>query len=176
MSKFQNFKKQHLNVQNLALIACLLAIQIILSRFLSISTPIMKIGFSFIPVAIAARKLGTFESMTVAGLGDLIGAILFPIGPYFPGFTLSAMITGLINGLSYHKKCNIKRVVFAVLLGQLVSSILLNTLWISLLYGSDFLVLLPTRLIQAGIMCTVEIVILQLLFVGDKKLIALKAN
>ncbi len=176
MSKFEKFKKQHLNVQNLALIAVLLAIQIILSRFLSISTPIMKIGFSFIPVAIAARKLGTFESMVVAGLGDLIGAILFPIGPYFPGFTLSAVITGLINGLSYHKKCNMQRVIFAVLLGQFVSSLLLNTLWISVLYGSNFMALLPTRLIQAGIMCAVEIVVLQLLFVGDKKLISLKSN
>lgn len=74
--------------------AMLLAVLIILERFLSIKTPLLKISFGFIPIMIGAIYLGPKYSTLIAALGDLIGALLFPFGTYFVGFTISA---GLIR-------------------------------------------------------------------------------
>ena len=81
---------------DLTCLALLTAMQVVLSRFLSFNTLSLKIGFAFLPVAIGAAVLGPVGGAIVGGLGDFLGAILFPIGPYFPGFTLSCALTGLV--------------------------------------------------------------------------------
>ena len=86
--------------------ALLVAIEIIISRFLGIATPIVKISFSFIPLSILAVMYGPVYSCVGAGLADFIGAILFPIGPYFPGYTVTAALTGLTYGFFLYKRKN----------------------------------------------------------------------
>ena len=82
----------------------LLALLIVLNRFVSIKTPLLVISFSFVPIMMAAIWLGPKYSTLIAALGDFIGAILFPFGTYFPGFTVSAGLTGLIYGIFLYKK------------------------------------------------------------------------
>ena len=72
--------------------AMLLAVLIVLSRFLSIKTSLLVISLSFIPIMIGAIYLGPKYSTLIAALGDLIGALLFPFGTYFVGFTISAAL------------------------------------------------------------------------------------
>ncbi|MEE1007413.1 MAG: hypothetical protein U0L66_09535 [Acutalibacteraceae bacterium] len=31
--------------------------------------------------------------MAVSGIADILGTLIFPTGPYYPGFTLTAVIT-----------------------------------------------------------------------------------
>ena len=84
---------------DLTCLALLTAMQVVLSRFLSFNTLSLKIGFAFLPVAIGAAVLGPVGGAIVGGLGDFLGAVLFPIGPYFPGFTLTTLLsaaTGII--------------------------------------------------------------------------------
>ena len=52
-------------------LALLLAAEIVLSRFLSISLQNLKFGFSFLVVAFAAREFGFLGGAAVGGLGDL---------------------------------------------------------------------------------------------------------
>lgn len=80
--------------KKIILSAMLLAVLLILSRFLSVKTSLLVISFSFIPIMISAIYLGPKYSTLIAALGDLIGALLFPFGTYFVGFTISA---GLIR-------------------------------------------------------------------------------
>lgn len=80
--------RQH-HTHLLVTLGALTALQIILSRFLSISVWNLKLGLSFLPVAAAAILYGPLPAAAVAAVGDLGGAVLFPIGPYFPGFTLT---------------------------------------------------------------------------------------
>lgn len=155
---------------NIAIMAVLVAMEVTLSRFLSISVWNMKIGFAFIPVVIAARKLGAPQAVIVAALGDFLGAIMFPIGAYFPGFTVTAGLAALCTALFIHKKCNFKRITASVLINQLCGSLLLNTLWISILYGTPFIALLPTRIFQVCVMSAVQIVVMQLLLTKGEKL------
>lgn len=141
----------------------LIAIEVVLSRFCSISAWNLKIGFSFVPVAVAAVLYGAVPAAIVAALGDFIGAILFPIGAYFPGFTLTAALTGLTFGLFFHKRQTAGRIISAVAVNQLALSLLLNTLWISILYTSPFVPLLLTRVAQAAVMAPVQFVVIGLM-------------
>ena len=154
MSKF--------NTKMISILGLLLALEIILSRFLSLSAWNIKIGFSFIPVAVAATLFGPFSAGIVAALGDFLGAVLFPIGPYFPGFTLTAFLTGLTFGYFLYKRQTPVRILIAVLINQLVLGLLVNTLWISILYGSPFMPLLETRLVQCAILGPVQFICIEL--------------
>ena len=51
----------------------LLGILIVLSRFVSIKTPILVISLSFLPIMISAYILVPFNSCLIEALGDLIG-------------------------------------------------------------------------------------------------------
>lgn len=149
---------KYTNTQRLTTLGLLIAMEIVLSRFLSLSAWNVKIGFSFVPIALAAILYGPMAGAVVAALGDLIGAILFPIGAYFPGFTFTALCTGAVLGLLLHKKQSLARVIAAVAVNQLVFSLLVNSLWISLLYTSPYLPLLATRIFQCVVLGPVQVV------------------
>lgn len=151
------------NTRQLTSLGLLTAVEVVLSRFLSIAAWNVKIGFSFVPIALAAILYGPMAGGIVAALGDLIGAVLFPIGAYFPGFTLTAFCTGCVLGLFLHKKQTLPRIIAAVAINQLVFSLLVNSLWISLLYSSPYLPLLATRIIQCGVLGPVQILVIWLL-------------
>ncbi len=154
---------QKFNTKTLVLMAMLTALEIVLSRFLSISAWNTKIGFAFVPVVLAALLLGPLYAAIVAALADFLGAILFPVGAYFPGFTLTAFLMGLVYGLFLYRKQGFWRILAAVALHQLILSLLLNTLWISVLYGSPFAPLLVSRLPQCAILAAVQLAVIPLL-------------
>lgn len=142
-------KKQYLNPRVLCIAAMLIAMEVVLNRFCSINTMGLKIGFSFIPPVVAAMLYGPVISGIVYGLGDFIGAILFPIGPYHPGFTLCAVLMGVVYGLFLHRSTAIEgkrfsfreirffpNMLIPTIFNQLFLGLIVNTLWVSMLYGS----------------------------------------
>ena len=145
-------------------VALLVALEVVLSRFCSISTQFGKIGFAFVPLAVCGMLFGPWWSCLTGGLADFLGAILFPIGPYFPGFTLSNALTGLLFGILLHNCFSgWGKVVAASVITNFAVSLFLSTWWLSLLYGSPYLGLLPTRLIQSCIMTVLEVAVLRLI-------------
>jgi ECF transporter S component (folate family) len=143
-------------LRDLIVMGLLVAIEVILSRFLSVNAWNMKIGFNFIPVVVAAVLYGALPAGIVAAMGDFIGAILFPIGAYFPGFTFTAFLTGLVFGAFLHKSQKLERVLTSVLINQLILGLWLNSFWISMLYGTEYLPLLLTRIPQCVVLCVVQ--------------------
>ena len=156
-----------MNVRSVSVIGILVAMEIILARF-SIHTWNIKIGFSFVPVVVAAILYGPIAGGLVGAIGDVISAILFPVGAYFPGFTLTAFLTGAIFGWFFRKKVSVFNVVLSVLAAQILISQFLNTYWISFLYGSPYWLLFTTRIHQTVGMSIVQIASILLI---DKKLI-----
>lgn len=130
------------DTRTLAFMSLLIASEVVLSRFCSINTHGVKLGFSFIPVALCGIVLGPVPAGIVCALSDFLGAMLFPFGPYHPGFTLSAFAMGLTYGFllyelpKYSKKQMFLRVFAVSLINSLVFGLLVNTLWVSQLYGS----------------------------------------
>ena len=147
----------------LVIMALLVAITVIISRFFSISTWNIKIGFAFLPVVLAGMILGPISAAIVAALADFIGATLFPIAAFFPGFTLTAFFTGLLFGLFLHKKADLKNIILASFATQIICSLLLNSYWISIISGTPFLVLMPARLLQTFVMIVFQIILIRVM-------------
>ena len=153
----------HEKTKKLTTLAILVAMHIILSRFLSYSVWNMKIGFDFLPVSVAAVLYGPIGAAVVGGLGDFIGAILFPIGPYFPGYTLSAALSGAVLGLFLHREQRLTRVLGAVAVNQWIISLLLTSFWISFTNLVPYWAMVTSRVPQCTIMTAVQIPVLMLL-------------
>ncbi|MCR4657004.1 MAG: folate family ECF transporter S component [Lachnospiraceae bacterium] len=146
--------------KHITYIAVFTAMEVVLSRFLSFNAWNLKIGFNFVPIVLVAMLMGPIPAGLVAALGDFIGAILFPIGAYFPGFTFTAFLTGIIFGVFLFERQSYIRTLSAVLINQLILSLLLNSLWISILYGSPYIPLLSTRIVQCGILIPVQFIVI----------------
>lgn len=160
--------KRRGNMVRIASMALLIALQVVLSRFLSINLQFLKIGFSFVPLMFAGYIYGASGGVVVALISDVIGALLFPSGPFFPGFTVTAMLSGLIYGTALGGKCTTVKLALGVVIEQIVCGLLLNTLWLSFLYHSSFRALLATRVWQIIVMIFVEIVFAEIFFVRLK--------
>lgn len=152
------------NLKILVHVSILVAAEVVLSRFLSISTPVMKIGLGFVPIAVCAMLYGPVWAAAAGALADFIGAVLFPIGAYFPGFTLSAALTGVIFGLFlYGGAPRLGAALAAAGLNCLAVVLLLGALWLSILMGTGFYGLLPARALQAAVMLPIQTGLLYLL-------------
>ena len=65
------------NLKKITATAMLLALEIILSRFLSYSVWNSKIGFGFVAVALCGALFGPVYALILGGLADFLGAVLF---------------------------------------------------------------------------------------------------
>lgn len=160
--------------KKIILAAIFLAMLIVLSRFLSVKTPIMKISFAFVPTMLSATYLGWKWSTLINVLGDLIGASLFPTGAFFVGYTVATAVAGLIYGILLHKKTLDEkgwrfsaRVVIAVILVAVIVNMGINTLCMSITLGKAFWPLLGTRVVKQLIMIPIHVSV----FLGVEKLL-----
>ncbi len=144
--------------------AVLVAVQVVLARYLSINTQLLRISVAFITVYVAAMLYGPVWAAAVDGTADIIGALIWPTGPYVPHFTISAALSGACYGLFLHRK-ELKwyHAVIPVVIGNLLINTVLNTYWLKLLYGYGFLGLLPTRAWKNAIMIPVQVAAIYLL-------------
>lgn len=141
-------------------VALLIALNVILTRFLSISTTYLRIGFGVLPVAIAGIAYGPLWGGVCGAVGDLLGMMIFPTGgDFFPGFTLTAFLTGFLFGIFLHRRYSVLRLLLACLLVCIALNLVLDTLWLVIMYGSGALSLLPARIVK----CVINIPVYALL-------------
>lgn len=153
------------DVKKLIQISLLIAIEVILTRFCSIQTPIVRIGFGFLPIAIIAMMYGPLSAGVAYAIGDLLGVALFPTGSFFPGFTITAFLTGIVYGVFlYNKPKTWPRIIGAVLTVCLVINLGLDTLWLYILMGKGYIGLLPTRIMKAVLMIPVQTLIIGIIW------------
>jgi ECF transporter S component (folate family) len=137
-------------------VGVLTAVSIVLTRFFGVIVPIaganaLRLSFGEAPIMLAGVLFGP-EGGALAGVAaDLVGFLINSFGgPYHPGLTLSMGLTGLIPGLLLHSKRNeltVLQVGLIVLLTDLITGVLLNTLWLSQMFGGGFFELLGMRLV-----------------------------
>ena len=138
------------------------AMNIVFVRLLSfMPLPTIRVDFGFIPLALSAIMFGPFWGGITGAISDVTGFLISPQGAYFPGFTISAFISGFIYGLVLHKKPNsIIRTIIAFSLNSLVVDMVLNTVWLDMLYHKGIWVILPARLIKIAIMFPMQVSII----------------
>ncbi|MCD7708562.1 MAG: folate family ECF transporter S component [Clostridiales bacterium] len=144
--------------KNIALCGVMGALAIVLNMVATINVgPYLRIGFSGIPNRIIECLFGPVAGCIFGGVMDILKFVVKPSGPFFFGFTLNAMLAGVLYGLILsHGKLTVIRVFFAELSAKVFVNCILNTFWLSMLYGEGFLVLLPARIIKNAVMLPVD--------------------
>lgn len=153
------------NTQRLVVLAFFIALEVILTRFCSINTDFIRIGFGFLPVAMVGVMFGPLWAGIAYAIGDVLGMIIFPSGQFFPGFTLSAFLVGITYGLFLYKKNpSFKTIILPVLIVCMGVNLFLDTFWLSILYGQAYLVLFPLRIIKCAVMVPIQLVLIKLIW------------
>jgi ECF transporter S component (folate family) len=149
-------------VKQLALAGLLLAVLILFERFISIETQLLRVGFAYVPYILAGWLLGPLWTGVIGVAGDLLGMLLMPKAGFFAGFTLNALLTGLVYGLFLHNrpvgKALIVRFVISLVIVHAVIHLGLTTLWLSIMYKKAFFVIIVGRIIANLIELPVELV------------------
>ncbi len=249
--KSNTLNNKIMSTRALVTISLLTSISIILARVMGIMVPVagfpaLKINFSTIPIMLSGILFGPVAGFMTGGVADVIGYLINPQGgPFFPGFTLTTALTGMIPGLIYKiitkydkiKKINFNyinglfillisfglgyafyakgvltfnnglsfngqsihiaisgliilsigayiilpfyitkaiykkdyiysfdKLYFTVSITQIITSLILNTYFLSILFGKGVLVFLPTRIVTNYIMIPVFTMIFAVLF------------
>lgn len=153
-------------IKELTFMAFVVALDIILVRFFSLETPAMRIGFGFISNLIAGMYLGPLRAGVVGLVADVLGMILFPKNAFFPGFTLSAILHGVLAGYFLEgKKAGkmVNVVTYSVVSTVLISSIL-NTLWVVMMvHNNDMSKFMPSLTLRIPTQLTVGV--LKIIFI-----------
>lgn len=168
---FKDSALEFKSTRNLVLCAMMAALSIVLSYTTSFYiTPEIKIGFSGLPNRLVDFMFGPVVGCIFGGLMDVIKFFIKPDGAFFPGYTLTAMVGGLIYGIFYYRLqiktpqittetgwpkvkawilANISSILLIFIANVLVKCICnigLNTLWSSMFTGKAWIALLPTRI------------------------------
>lgn len=157
-------QKQKITVKMLAVMGVLVALEVVIAQFVTFRpTQSIKLSLDFLPIVIAGILYGPVPAMVIAILADVLGAFIFPVGPYFPGFTVTAALTGLLYGALLHRSQTMPRVAVAVGVQQWVLSLLLNSFWLSVLFEWPYLPTLVSRLVQCAILTAVQIIFIPII-------------
>ena len=140
----------------------LLAIQMVLSSYGVIEvTDSLKISLAHLAIAPTAILFGPVVAGIQGALSDVLGFMLKPTGPYFPGFTLTAALLGVIYGmLLYKTKRTTWQIIAARVIVCLFVNIALNTVFLTMLYGPSRLATLPIRVMKNLIQLPIDCLLL----------------
>lgn len=153
-----------ISVGLLARLALLVALDVILTRVLTVvNSAYLKVGLGFLPVALAGMLYGPVCGMVCGALGDAVGALLFPVGDFFAGFTVTAGLAGLCFGLLLRGGLDWKRLLAVVLTNCVGVSLCLNTFLLVWWYNVSLAAVLPSRLVQAAVSACAYCVFIPLL-------------
>lgn len=148
-------------VQFVVFAGVFVALSIIFTHIFAIQATFIRIGFGFIPTAIFAAMFGPWRGACMAAVADVIGCMIFTPGLYFPGFTLSAFCAGYIYGhFFYQKTITLPRIAAAIGIIVICIDLVLNTLWLSLLYQKAAGAFLTARLLKSIVLLPIQTALL----------------
>lgn len=158
------------HTKTLTTCAMLVAMAVVLG-FLKIPvTSIIEIRFGSLPIAVGASMFGPGVAAMLATVSDLLAYLVRPTGPFFPGFTFSAIVTAVIFGLVLRRKnqdVTFGQIVLAEVLHTFLVGLLLNSLNLFLIYGSPagtgfagYAAVLSSRVVKELVMLPVNIALL----------------
>ena len=126
----------------------------------------VKIGFGFIGAAIAGVMLGPWRAALVGILVDILGNFFSgKSGQFFIGYTLTALVGGLIYGYFLYKRpLRWEQIGLAVLLVTLFCNLGLNSIWVHMMTGEAFTVFMSMRILKNMISLPLNTAILTVLF------------
>ena len=148
--------------QTIALSGVLLAVQMALSSYGSVHlSQSLRISLGHLALAPTAMLFGPVVAAAQAALSDILSFLIRPSGPYFPGFTLSALLSGLIYGMALYKTgCKLWQIILSRAAIILLLNILLNSALLVMLYGPAQWAAMPARALKSCLQFPVDCLLL----------------
>lgn len=165
-------KTKTLTTRRLVVTAMLVALNIVLVRYLGVTTDLVKVNFGFLALSTVAILYGPLWGGCSYALADILGTLLNSSGgTYFFPFTVSEFLYGVVYGLLLHnREKSLRNVIIAVVLTTLVINLGLTPLW-NVLYVRIFLgktlsygAVWLTKVVPALIMTPIKILSIYLLW------------
>ena len=167
-------KSSKMNLRLLTTSSILVALGVVLSFFRIPISAVTEITLTGLPIAAGGYLFGPWIGMLIGALIDVCGFFIAPKGPFFPGFTISTALIGMIYGLFLYREWwdkNIRqqgllyagtkglalRIIVAHLLKTVFISLLLNCFWLSVFYGMTFKVVFLASVPKEGINFPIEV-------------------
>ena len=158
---FTDSYRELFRVRTITLCAMFGALSIVLGYFTIRVGDYFNLGFAGLANELVHFIFGPVVGGVFGGVMDILKYIINPSGAFFFGFTFNAILAGVIYGAFWYKRpLSFARVMAARLVVIVVCNLLLNTLWLSMLSGKGFLVLLGPRVLKNLIMWPVDSLVL----------------
>ncbi len=151
-------------VRTITTAAMFMAVAVVLGYFTIEAGPYLKIGFVSVVNQFVYFMFGPVVGGFYGGVLDLIKYVIKPTGAFFPGFTLNAILAGIIYGtFLYQRPLTFKRTLAVHFIVIMVCNVFLNTVWLSMMSGKGILVLIPMRFVKNIIMWPIDTAIFYLI-------------
>ncbi|MBR7110379.1 MAG: folate family ECF transporter S component [Clostridia bacterium] len=156
------------NTFRLCTVALLSALSIVSNAFAINLTPDISLSFTYLVSFVSGVFLGPIDGFLVGIIGDVIGCIIAPKGPYAPTVTLSTGLLGVLPWVmfkAFRKFPYVVKVIASYIACFLICSVLINSTTWYIMYSSKtpYLTYLVTRnsvqLLIVAINCAITCVI-----------------
>ena len=140
ISLFKSSSKEMKTVKGLTVISVLLALQLA-SKFLSLPTGFenLRINPATFIFTIISALYGPVVGVVIGACSDILGFLIKPSGAFFFGYTLNAMLSGLVYGMCLYKtKITFTKCLTARIIIGLGINTFLGALWSSMLYENPY--------------------------------------
>lgn len=134
-----------------------MAVQVILSFFYIPVFDNLRIYFTYFIMMLIAIIFKPGISLMYAFFEDLIAFFIYPTGPFFWGYTLTAVLSMAIYSFFLRKKVDLKRIILAKTFVNLLINVLLGSLWSMILYSKAYLFYLSASIIKNLALLPLEI-------------------
>ncbi|MDY4585946.1 MAG: folate family ECF transporter S component [Oscillospiraceae bacterium] len=157
----KNASKEMKNIHSLIGASLLGALNPILGMLTIHINQFLQIGFSSLTHAVTGYLYGPVLAMFAGGILDILKWIIKPDGRFFIGFTINEMLDGLIFGFALYKKpVTLKRVIITRVIITFLINLTLTPLWLSIMYGKAYKVMVPLRIFKNLAMIPIDVIIL----------------
>ncbi len=141
------------------------ALTIVLGSFYIVVGTNLRVYVTFLVKSLGCAVYGPIVGAVVAFLSDTIGFLLFPSGPYFPGYLLGEILACCIYSFFlYREKFHWLRFLAAKTLVNYLINVCLGCLWSYILYGKTYLYYFSTSLIKNTLLLPIEVIAMILVF------------
>ena len=159
--RFVSSAKELKSVKTLATCALMLAVGTMLGYFSIKLDNDKTVGISVIAPQLVSALYGPVVGGIVGAAGDILDCILNPKGPFFPGYTLNAVLGQMIYGMVLYKKnLSLLRILMSKILVAVLVNLPLGSLWSWMFISKGYFAILVGKIAQQGI----QVVVLGVLF------------
>jgi ECF transporter S component (folate family) len=161
-------RMKKLNSKMIAFAGVLIAMNLILARVLAINIgPTIRITVSTTPIFLAGFWFGPLVGGICGGLSDLIGCIMQGYAPN-PFILVTSVLTGVLPAVFkrfvFHDQINAWKIGIVVAVHGLIGSLGFTTVGLHIYYGTPWIVLYTTRLIQTAALVAANTVLVSILY------------